>query len=394
MRAAVVIFVVLVASSAVCLAQAASAPVGVVLRPAAALSPELRGKVETMLRRGAEFLISEQKSDGGWGGLAGPGVAGLAGKAVLNAPGYGPEHPRVRRAVEYVLKAQRDDGGIYGAAGRWKNYETSVSLSLLSDVPRPEAKRAAETARQFLKDLQWDEGEGTSIDDVYYGGAGYGGGARPDLSNVNIMLDALRDSGLPPDDPAFQKALVFVQRCQMLGERNDQAFARGSTQGGMIYTPAHGGESKAGTIEVDGRKELRAYGTMTYAGFKSMIYAGLTEDDTRVRAALDWICANWTLDHNPNMPDRRSREGLFYYYHTFARALAAFGHATITDKLGREHDWRMELITKLEALQRKDGSWINDKDRWMEGMPELTTAYAMLALEAVLRMDQAHSAAE
>lgn len=341
-----------------------------------------RAAAHALMRSGAAYLISEQKSDGGWGGLAGPGVAALAGKALLNTPDYGPDHPAVRRARDYLLKAQRDDGGIYGAGGRWKNYETSVSLSMLSDFAQPELQRPIDAARRFVKDLQWDEGEGKSQDDPFYGGAGYGGGARPDLSNVNIMLDALRDSGLPPDDPAFQKALLFVQRCQMLGERNDQPFARGSTQGGFIYSPADGGESKAGDIDAAGRKELRAYGSMTYAGFKSMIYAGLDENDVRVKSALDWIRGNWTLDYNPNMPERRSHEGLFYYYHTFARALAAYDKPIITDRLGRPHDWRAELTTKLQSLQQKDGSWINDKDRWMEGMPELTTAYALLALQA------------
>ena len=52
------------------------------------------------------------------------------------------------------------------------------------------------------------------------------------------------------------------------------------------------------------------------------------------------------------------------------------------DRLGREHAWRRELLDKLAELQRPDGSWVNPADRWMEGRPELTTAYAMLALQA------------
>jgi len=197
-----------------------------------------------------------------------------------------------------------------------------------------------------------------------------------------MMLEALRDSGLPKDDPVYQKALVFIQRCQMLGETNDQPFAKGSTQGGFIYSPAGGGESKAETVDVEGRTELRCYGSMTYAGFKSMLYAGLTPDDPRVRAALDWIRRHWTLQYNPNMPEQRSREGLFYYYHVFARALDAFGQATIEDHAGRVHAWRRELVEELARRQQPDGRWVNDADRWQEGLPALTTAYAMLALQA------------
>lgn len=340
------------------------------------------GRIAGELRaKGARFLLATQEADGGWASQTGPGVTALCARALIREPGVGPSHPAVQRAVALVLKSQRDDGGIYSAEGLLKNYETSVSVSMLTALG--DAERAAQVARavEFLKQNQWDDGESIDEKNPWYGGAGYGRGERPDLSNLQLMLDALHDSGLPPSDPAYQKALVFIQRCQMYGERNDQAFAKGSTQGGFIYSPAHQGESKAGTIEVGGRSELRCYGSMTYAGFKSMLYAGLTKEDPRVAAALDWIRRHWTLDANPNMPDAQSHEGLFYYYHTFARALAAWRENVITDHVGREHDWRQELVDKLRALQKDDGSWINDQDRWMEGLPALTTAYAMLALQ-------------
>jgi squalene-hopene/tetraprenyl-beta-curcumene cyclase len=197
-----------------------------------------------------------------------------------------------------------------------------------------------------------------------------------------MMLEALHDSGLSKDDPVYKKALAFIQRCQMRGESNDQAFAKGSSDGGFIYTPANGGESKVETLGVDGRKELRSYGTMTYAGFKSMLYCGLSRDDPKVKAALDWITRHWTLEHNPNMPEKQSKEGLYYYYHVFARAMAAWNADVIKDRSGREHNWRQELVAKLAKLQRDDGSWVNEESRWMEFSPALTTAYSMLALQA------------
>jgi squalene-hopene/tetraprenyl-beta-curcumene cyclase len=252
-------------------------------------------------------------------------------------------------------------------------------LSVLKD---PTYEPQAAGLQKFLKADQWDEGEGKTPADPFYGGAGYGHGKRPDLSNTQMMVEALHDSGLPPDDPAYKKALVFIQRCQMLGEISDQSFAKGSTQGGFIYSPVSGGESKAETVDVEGRAELRCYGSMTYAGFKSMLYAGLKPDDRRVQAALDWIRQHWTLEYNPNMPDKQSRQGLFYYYHVFARALQAWGEPTVRDRAGREHIWRQELVEQLAKTQRPDGSWVNDADRWMEGLPSLTTAYALLALQA------------
>jgi len=364
-------------------------------RPAtAADDTQLHQQARELIRRGAAFLLSVQEPDGGWAADTGPGITCLALKALIQEPTVGPDHPAVKRGVEFVRRFAREDGGIYSAEGLLKNYESSVALSMFAaleqaiahtaSAPSQPSAYAEDIARlqRFLKDNQWDEGEGKTPQDPWYGGAGYGRGRRPDLSNTQMMLEALHDSGLPQDDPVYRKALVFIQRCHMLGEHNDQPFARGSSQGGFIYSPAGGGESKAETVDVNGKPELRCYGSMTYAGFKSMLYAGLSRDDPRVQAALRWIKRYWTLDSNPNMPEKRSQEGLFYYYHVFARALSAFGENVITDAAGREHNWRRELVEKLIARQRPDGSWINDADRWMEGIPALTTTYSMLALQA------------
>jgi squalene-hopene/tetraprenyl-beta-curcumene cyclase len=198
------------------------------------------------------------------------------------------------------------------------------------------------------------------------------------------MIEALKQSGLPPDDPVYQKALVFIGRCQMLGESNDQTFAKESVDGGFIYTPVGGGESKAGVDVVDGRPQLRSYGSMTYAGFKSLLYAQVDRRDVRVQRAVQWIRRNYTLDHNPNMPLAQSKQGLYYYFHVFARAMQAWGEETIPDAQGVPHRWRAELCRKLIALQGDDGSWVNEEDRWYEGNPHLVTAYAILAMQTAL----------
>jgi squalene-hopene/tetraprenyl-beta-curcumene cyclase len=365
--------------------QPAAAPTTRPTSPEAWLTQQDRqtqAEARRLAERGAKYLLSAQEEDGGWAAQSGPGVSALVLKAIIQEPTVGPKHPAVRRGVELVLRAQRDDGGIYSAEGLLKNYESSVVLSMLAILKDPAYAKQIAALQKFLRDNQWDEGQGKSPDDPWYGGAGYGQGKRPDLSNTQMMLEALHDSGLSQDDPAYKKALVFIQRCQMLGETNDQAFARGATEGGFIYSPANAGESKAGSEDLDGRSELRCYGSMTYAGFKSMLYAGLSRDDRRVQAALDWMRKHWTLTGNPNMPAAQSAEGLFCYYHVFGRALNAFGESVIRDQTGREHVWRQELVEQLAKAQKPDGSWVNDADRWMEGLPALTTAYALLALQA------------
>ncbi|MGD8452244.1 MAG: terpene cyclase/mutase family protein [Phycisphaerae bacterium] len=339
---------------------------------------------------GARFLLSGQEESGGWAGESGPGVTCLVLKALIQEPTVGPRHPAVARGVAFVRQSLQPDGGLYATEGFYKNYETCVALSMFAALHDPEQAEVVAGLQGFLKKNQWDEDEGKSQDDAWYGGAGYGRHKRPDLSNTQFMVEALHDSGLPEDDPVYQKALVFISRCQMLGESNDQPLAKGSTQGGFIYTAANGGESKAGTVE-EGSSELRCYGSMTYAGFKSMVYAGLKRDDPRVQAALEWIRQHWTLEHNPNMPLKQSEEGLYYYYHVFGRALDAFGEDNIKDARGEPRYWRHELVDKLASLQKSDGRWVNERDRWMEGLPALTTAYAMLALEAAYPEEAAAS---
>lgn len=371
-----------------------SLPVGIFLCVMSA-APALNGddlvdwerQTANAVQRGLAFLAASQQPDGGWIGRAtsDPAITALVGKCFIQSPAHGPADPVAKRAVEFVLRHVQPDGGIYVPDHGLRNYHTSVCLMALSATRDPAHADTISRAQAFLKKGQWDENEHVEPDNPWYGGAGYGKYKRPDLSNTQMMLEALAQSGLPADDPVYRKALTFITRTQMSTETNDQPFARGVGDGGFIYTPANGGESKAGTVTVGGRPRLRSYGSMTYAGFKSLLYAGLSKNDSRVKAAMAWIRRHYTLDANPNMPGAQSHEGLYYYYHVFARALNAWGEDTIEDSRGRDHPWREELCRKLVSLQRADGSWVNQKDRWYEGNAHLVTAYAILAIQTAAR---------
>jgi squalene-hopene/tetraprenyl-beta-curcumene cyclase len=83
-----------------------------------------------------------------------------------------------------------------------------------------------------------------------------------------------------------------------------------------------------------------------------------------------------------NNPDA-AKAGLFYYYHTLAKALGAYGEANVTDSKGVKHDWRSELIGKLAAIQQPDGSFIGTR-QWMESDPIIATTLGTLALQDAL----------
>jgi squalene-hopene/tetraprenyl-beta-curcumene cyclase len=113
----------------------------------------------------------------------------------------------------------------------------------------------------------------------------------------------------------------------------------------------------------------------------SLIYAGLTPEDPRIKAVQKWLSENYTLEENPGM----GQEGLLYYYHTMAKALSVANVDHLVGPDGKKVDWRDALTRKILNIQRSDGSWKNDTARWMEGDDVLATAYILLALEHIHR---------
>ena len=333
-------------------------------------------EIDAAREKGVNFLKTTQSESGSWTTDESVGITGLVLTGLLDA-GLSPDDETAQKALKYLEARIHDDGGIYADGSRHRNYETCIVLVAFSKANADgRYQNVIDNAEAFLRGVQWDESEGVESSDVRYGGAGYGGmNSRPDLSNTSFLIDALKEAGVGADDSAMQKALVFVSRCQNLeSEHNQTEFAGKVNDGGFYYTPAAGGTSQAGEAPSGG---LRSYGSMTYAGLKSMIYAGLSPEDPRVTAATEWIRKHYTLEENPGM----GANGLFYYYQTFAKALDAAQLDSFKDASGTEHDWRSELAAKLISLQKENGSWVNETGRWMEGDPNLVTAYTLLALK-------------
>ena len=349
---------------------------GTALPAVADVSAGVDAKVyHNVVDRAIRFLRTKgQAPDGCYAGHTGPGVTAVVTAGILRH-GRSPDDPLVAKSLKYLQGFVRDDGGIYRKGTFYRNYETCLAILCFSEANRDgRYDQLIKNADRFIKGIQWDEDEEHDPASPSYGGAGYGKHKRPDLSNTSFLIDALRAAGNGPDDEAVKKALIFVSRCQNLeSEHNTTGLAPKNPDKGFYYTAAAGGSSQAGTTANGG---LRSYGSMTYAGLKSMIYAGVGPDDPRVKAALEWVQKHYGLESNPGMGDA----GLYYYYHIFAKALAATGLDAIEDADGVRRDWRRDLVEELARRQRSDGSWINGNVRWMEGDPSLVTGYALLAL--------------
>jgi squalene-hopene/tetraprenyl-beta-curcumene cyclase len=338
---------------------------------------------EQTVDKAIAFLKANQGPDGSWGGKQSPGMTGVVLTGMLRSGRISNDDPVVEKALKYIEGLINPKAGhIAGKDPRvqLQNYVTSVNVMALVAAGRDSYKPVIADASKFLRKLQWDEGEGKTSKDDFFGGAGYDSKSRPDLSNTQFFLDALIAAGVPKDDPAYKKAAIFVTRCQNLkGEGNDQPWAGKRDDGTFIYSPAAGGQTKV-QDEPDPDGGLPGYGSMTYAGIKSLIYCGVSKDDPRITKAYKWICQNYTLEKNPGMPPQRAHWGLYYYYHTMAKTLDLLGVEEVPAADGKKHNWRAELTAELAKRQHKDGSWINDQDRWMEGNPEIVTGYALMAL--------------
>lgn len=374
-------------------------------------------RAQALIDKGINFLKSKQLPDGGWHGeKQPPAITAIALRAIVLDEKYDSKTDFVARGYDRLLSFQLEDGGIY--KDLLANYNTAIALSALSAAEDSKFAPNVEKAVAYLKGLQWtpetrpeftgdektpEANTGKQVvkdeNDPFFGGFGYGGrsrgAGRPDLSNAAMAIEALHDAGLKPSDPAFQNAVKFITRLQNNSETNTAGWA--GNDGGFVYGPADNrqGESMAGEYtDASGRRLLRSYGSMTYAGLKSFIYAGLTKDDPRVRAAFEWIRNNWSLEENPGMKLNKpemATQGLYYYYHTMARALSAYNEPKIVTADGKTHDWREELIAKLESLQKEDGSWAGEK-RWMEDNPVLVTAYCVMALQEIKKDLGEHAA--
>ena len=355
-----------------------------------------RQQSEDALERGALYLVFLKNEDGRWGppGETDAGLTAMVLGALQSLPAPRPDSVQqtIDAGLAWLVSLQKDDGSIHD--GKLKNYITSAAVLALAKSGREEFQPVIAKARDYIKLLQADEGEGYSEGDRFYGGIGYGGDERPDLSNLQFALEALNAAGVESDDEAFQRALKFLERTQNRSESNDVEIDTGDgviksgDDGGAGYAP---GDSKAGfAVLPDGTKIPRSYGSMTYSLLKGYLFAGLPKDDPRMQAAWTWVTDNYTLDVNPGFehasdPDA-AYQGLYYYFLSMARALDLYGQEVVTDGEGVEHKWRAELCGRLIAMQSKDdGSWVNrNSPRWWEGNPTLATAYAMLTLEAAM----------
>ncbi len=357
----------------------------------------LQHEAHAAMDRAYAWLRDRQHEDGYWSNPEFPALTGLAVWALVG--GGEQNRAAIERGVDYLLSMVRDDGGIYAdpsetrRGGGLSNYNTAICMVALHQVGRPEFVPIIQRAREFVAKSQFLES-----DSMFYGGMGYDASTDreyADLSNSYIAYEAMRLTESVEDlraegervDLDWAAAIHFVQRIQNLPEYNDQPWVSDSPRnlGGFAYHPDN---TRAGTYtDEDGVVRFNSFGSMTYAGMLSFIYAEVDRNDPRVRSAADWAIRHWTLEENPGT----GREGLFYYYNVLSKGLAAYGQNQFIREDGDPLNWREDLVEKMVAIQRIEngtgkGYWVNEVGRYWENDPVLVTAYSLLALQMALGM--------
>ena len=349
----------------------------------------LKLEIGRALDKGVTWLNGEQNSSSGnWGEPEYPALTGLALRATLGHPEstmVGKFAKNQKAGFDFLMSNVQSDGGIYGKG--LASYNTSICMMALLQAKDAKYEETIRKARKFLINQQADFDKKGELDNTFDGGVGYGSRwAHSDLSNTHLAMEALfyakhslKSKEGDELDLDWDAAIAFVQKCQNLPKTNKEKWVskHEDDRGGFVYFP---GSSMAGEREsANGTKALRSYGSMSYAGLLSFIYAEMKEDDPRLVAVRDWLKAHYTVEENPGV----GQQGLYYYYHTMSKALTLSGIEEIKDASGKKRDWRKELALKLLNKQDPKGFWLNENGRWWERDPILVTSYALLALERV-----------
>ncbi len=341
-----------------------------------------RNNERPTVAKAAEYLWAQQAADGGWHsktyGLlqSGQSLTAFVLEALVRVPHeiYALPTTKLDRGIAFLRKHTREDGALGMAdpgVPDYPNYATALAVSALCRARRQGWEQHTQAMVAYLRGQQFTEQNGWKPQDAAYGAWGMGGDKRTprhtghvDLSMSRYVLDALRASGTSVNDPIFQKARVFVERCQNFDSQNPN-----DADGGFFFSTTEHDTNKAGH---DG-KRFRSYGTTTADGILALLATGASRTDPRVVAAERWLTSRHKDMEVPGFVGeayRRWPRGLGFYYAGASaqvfRALAFNGGTGVAAALSRS--------------QRADGSWVNSENLVKEDDPLIATPLAIRAL--------------
>ncbi len=354
-------------------------------------SPTNNGEAASALARGAEWLWSQQASDGSFPsrtiGLLGGGASltGFCLGTLLELPqAMVPVRSDAIGAALTALLDRTDDRGavgLSGAAADYPVYATALALEAMARVRpggwRPLAKRWSDwLLTQQIRGEAW-------AGHPAQGGFCFGY-AQPrlppeaghvDLSMSRRAIEALVLSGMAPEEEAMKDALAFVLRCRAPG-------------GGFVYSAADADLNKGGcddTLSNEAARipvepgeatplPCRGYGSATTDGILASRALGQTTEHHE-----QWLAGLHKLSENPGLTEGQAvfAPAMRGYYRAGAAAVFAESpHAP--------SGWAADLVQTVLSEQSADGSWVNASALQKENDPLVATAFALQALSRAL----------
>lgn len=337
---------------------------------------------EPPVARAAEYLWAQQATDGGWHshtyGLlrSGQSLTPFVLDALLQVPSdMAANHAEgVDRAIAFIRKNTNGEGAVGMMDPEipdYPNYATALAVSALCRLKRSGWEGQIRPMVAYLRRQQFSEDNGWHRGDAPYGAWGMGGETRRppnpghvDLSMTRHVIEALHMAGVGADDPAFERARVFVERCQNLDRSHPDA-----ADGGFFFSTTEFDTNKAGH---DGTR-FRSYGTTTADGILALIALGRPLTDENVRAGQRWLGAHHRDMAAPGFVGeayQRWPRGLAFYY----ASSSTLAFQTLGTPVGSA------VADGLLRTQRKDGSWSNPENLVKEDDPLIATPFALRAL--------------
>ena len=336
------------------------------------------------LTRAAEYLWQQQADDGGWHshtyGLlrSGQSLTPFVVEALLDVPesAYPVPRAKVGRAIAFIRNHTRADGALGMADSGipdYPNYATALAVSAICRARHTGWEEQVRPMVAYLRLQQFTEQNGWNRQDPVYGAWGMGGERRAkpgtghvDLSMTRYVIDALRAAGVPAEDPVFECARVFVERCQNFNpQRPDDG------DGGFFFSTTEFDTNKAGN---DGQ-HFRSYGTTTADGILALLGTGLPASDPRLAAAARWLTSH---HHDIDVPGFVGPA-----YQRWPRGLAFYYAAASSETFRALHvDAGTRVADSLRRTQRADGSWANAENLVKEDDPLIASGFAVRALIA------------
>jgi len=274
----------------------------------------LHNQYQIILKNACEFLWRQQSEDGGWhsdvhGLMAGgQALTPFVLKSLLQIPDsiYPKKQHKIDGALDF-LRNHINSSGVLGLSDpdilEYPNYSTAYALMVLVEFGNVADSILINRMKNYLIDQQFDESRGIEFNNLAYGGWGFGEQNLPlgesghvDLAHTRRVLQALRIAD-ENNENIYLKAEQFLSILQKHpSEKRNQPGVIGqeiiapSYDGGFYYSPLVLGANKA-KQELGNQNQafFKSYATTTCDGLLSLLEAGYTMDDEKVKTAIKWL---------------------------------------------------------------------------------------------------------